>query len=162
MRELARLDAIMPLTLEERGALVTLTELAAERGGFVPDQERWLSGWMQCSVRKWRLIRAALIAKGWISESGNKLAVRELPPRVEASLGRLPYEQWNALRKIVFERDGLVCRYCGDTDGPFHCDHVVPISRGGANEMSNLVVACRFCNISKSDRLLSEWRPRCS
>jgi hypothetical protein len=54
----------MPLTLEERGALVTLAELAAERGGFVPDQERWLAGWMQCSVRKWRVIRSALIAKG--------------------------------------------------------------------------------------------------
>lgn len=64
MSELSRLDAFMPLTLEERGALITIAELAAARGGFVPDQERWLAGWMQCSVRKWRLIRASLIAKG--------------------------------------------------------------------------------------------------
>lgn len=65
---LSRLDDIMPLTLEERGALVTLQELAAVRDGFVPDQERWLAGWLQCSVRKWRVIRSALVVKGRLTE----------------------------------------------------------------------------------------------
>jgi hypothetical protein len=64
MTDLARLDAVMLLTLEERGAYLTLDELARTREGFVPDQDRWLAGWLQCSVRKWKLIRAALIAKG--------------------------------------------------------------------------------------------------
>lgn len=69
MSELSRLDDIMPLTLEERGALITLQELAATRGGFVPEQERWLAGWLQCSVRKWRVIRSSLVLKGKLVEA---------------------------------------------------------------------------------------------
>lgn len=69
MSDLSRLDTIMSLTLEERGALITLQELAATRGGFVPEQERWLAGWLQCSVRKWRLIRSSLVLKGKLVEA---------------------------------------------------------------------------------------------
>lgn len=32
-------------------------------------------------------------------------------------------------------------------------DHILPASRGGTNELSNLVVCCRTCNISKGNRL---------
>lgn len=40
----------------------------------------------------------------------------------------------------------------------YHIDHVVPISRGGANSIGNIVAACGSCNSSKNDRLLTEWR----
>lgn len=33
-------------------------------------------------------------------------------------------------------------------------DHVVPRSRGGADDASNMVVACRPCNAAKADRLV--------
>jgi 5-methylcytosine-specific restriction endonuclease McrA len=36
-------------------------------------------------------------------------------------------------------------------------EHVVPISRGGRDEESNVIPVCSFCNKSKNDRLLSEW-----
>lgn len=52
------------LTLEERGAYNTVLDLIYQRAGAVPDEERWLAGWMGCSVKKWRLLRAALIVKG--------------------------------------------------------------------------------------------------
>jgi 5-methylcytosine-specific restriction endonuclease McrA len=35
-------------------------------------------------------------------------------------------------------------------------DHVVPRSRGGSNDLSNLVLACQGCNVRKGARLLSE------
>lgn len=35
-------------------------------------------------------------------------------------------------------------------------DHVVPKSRGGSNDPSNLVIVCVHCNSSKGSRLLSE------
>lgn len=57
-----------------------------------------------------------------------------------------------ATRQAVFTRDGRMCVYCSDTTGPFECDHVVPRSKGGSNETSNLVVSCRRCNRSKKDR----------
>lgn len=54
------------------------------------------------------------------------------------------------------ERGLYACVYCG---GPAeHADHVVPLSRGGAHVVGNLVPACAECNISKSARTLPEWR----
>lgn len=47
------------------------------------------------------------------------------------------------------------CAYCETTE-TLSVDHVVPLSRGGLHEVGNLVVACRSCNSSKKDRLLSE------
>lgn len=50
----------------------------------------------------------------------------------------------------------FVCVYCG---GPFeHVDHVVPTTRGGTDDPTNLVPACTSCNTSKGDKLLAEWR----
>lgn len=66
--------------------------------------------------------------------------------------------KWERIRAFVFGRDGYACQYCGSTDGSLHCDHVVPVSRGGTNAFSNLTTACRDCNLSKGARLVSEWR----
>jgi 5-methylcytosine-specific restriction endonuclease McrA len=38
-------------------------------------------------------------------------------------------------------------------------EHLIPLSRGGTNDPENVVLACRRCNFSKQDRLLSEWQP---
>lgn len=48
------------------------------------------------------------------------------------------------------------CVYCGATAG--HVDHVQPLARGGWEHVANLVPACVACNLSKGDRLLTEWR----
>lgn len=55
------------------------------------------------------------------------------------------------LRRAVYERDNGVCRYCGRQLGSdsFTIDHVFPVAKGGGDEESNLVVACRPCNSSK-------------
>lgn len=49
------------------------------------------------------------------------------------------------------------CAYCGDAEGPFEVDHVVPLARGGPNVESNLACACVPCNRSKRAHLLTEW-----
>ena len=57
---------------------------------------------------------------------------------------------WLRLSRQVVERDGGTCRYCG---GPATtADHVIPKSRGGSDDPSNLVAACRSCNSAKRDR----------
>jgi 5-methylcytosine-specific restriction endonuclease McrA len=48
------------------------------------------------------------------------------------------------------------CVYCGGV--ATQVDHVRPLTRGGWEHESNLVPACRPCNYSKRNRLLTEWR----
>lgn len=53
------------------------------------------------------------------------------------------------------------CWYCGKFVGlMFDIDHRVPVSQGGSNDISNIVIACRECNQSKGDKLPHEWGER--
>lgn len=61
-----------------------------------------------------------------------------------------------ALRIRVLRRDHLTCRYCGNMDGPFEIDHVIPVIKGGATTMRNLVTSCVPCNRRKGAEV---WRP---
>lgn len=50
------------------------------------------------------------------------------------------------------------CYYCRAKIGKtYHADHVVPLARGGSNDISNIVIACPSCNWSKHDKLPHEW-----
>lgn len=60
-------------------------------------------------------------------------------------------------RVNVLSRNGPQCTYCGDAVGPFHIDHVHPLSRGGSNKLENLTVACQSCNLSKGSKTVTEW-----
>ena len=65
---------------------------------------------------------------------------------------RVPYRGAAALtRRAVLERDGHRCVYC--ERGADTIDHVVPRSRGGRNEWTNVVAACARCNHRKGDKL---------
>lgn len=74
--------------------------------------------------------------------------------------GRISGEEWHKLRRSVFLRDDFTCQYCGEFEGDLHCDHIIPLSRGGTNALDNLVTACKQCNLSKSDKTPQEWQGR--
>jgi hypothetical protein len=71
-----------------------------------------------------------------------------------------PYEDAD-LRAQLFERDGWVCRYCGEAldSDTATLDHVVPVSKGGPDSAENLATACLMCNSIKSGRTLDEVAP---
>lgn len=56
------------------------------------------------------------------------------------------------MRAAVFDRDNHQCQECGSEDH-LHCDHIIPVSKGGPTEESNLQVLCRVCNSRKRDRI---------
>ncbi len=64
----------------------------------------------------------------------------------------------------MYSRQQGCCYYCSIALGigkrTYHVDHVIPITRGGSNHPENLVLACPICNMSKHNKLLSEWVDR--
>jgi 5-methylcytosine-specific restriction endonuclease McrA len=63
-------------------------------------------------------------------------------------------------RRAVLVRDGRRCQFSHCERPASTVDHVVPRSRGGAHEWTNVIAACPQCNARKGDRLLHElgWR----
>jgi HNH endonuclease len=63
----------------------------------------------------------------------------------------------NPLYGLVSERAGHRCEYCRAPEAifnlPFEVEHVVPTSKGGADDESNCALACRSCNLFKSNHL---------
>ena len=65
-------------------------------------------------------------------------------------------------KMLVWERDNFKCYYCGldlkewkkqrNSKSLLTIDHKEPISKGGTNEMNNLVTACSYCNSKKGDK----------
>lgn len=64
---------------------------------------------------------------------------------------------WRWIRLAVFERDHYTCRYCGGRVAKPHCDHVIPLVRGGSSELDNLVTSCQPCNNQKHAKTPQEW-----
>lgn len=58
----------------------------------------------------------------------------------------------------VFKRDKFQCAYCGRSapDIVLNLEHIKPVSKGGGNELTNLITSCFDCNSGKSDRELSD------
>src|SRR5947208_13534848 len=63
-------------------------------------------------------------------------------------------------RALVEARAGGACEYCrllqAATGVTFHIEHVMPRSRGGVTQMSNLALSCPGCNLAKAERTTGE------
>lgn len=62
------------------------------------------------------------------------------------------------MRFEVFKRDKFTCQYCGRSvpDVTLHVDHIKPVSKGGGNDILNLITSCQDCNLGKGARELSD------
>jgi hypothetical protein len=60
---------------------------------------------------------------------------------------------------LVARRAGHRCEYCHAPEPvfnfPFEVEHILPTARGGPDDEANLCLACRACNLHKSDRLVA-------
>ncbi|MEZ9451507.1 HNH endonuclease [Vibrio splendidus] len=62
------------------------------------------------------------------------------------------------IRFEVFKRDKFTCQYCGKTapNVVLEVDHIEPVSKGGTNDILNLIASCFDCNRGKTDRALDD------
>lgn len=126
--------------------------------GHLPESVlRLLAGMTGISMRSARQATARLVEAGlwhvaedgwqihdYCGPAGWQLSADEYAAR---RTGGVPYR----LRRLVLERDGLVCGLCGDDVDPddVHIDHVRPVARVGTDALTNLQVAHSSCNIRK-------------
>jgi len=61
------------------------------------------------------------------------------------------------VREYLLEKFQRACIYCGITNVPLEVEHIIPKSRGGTNQISNLTLACNSCNTCKGTRTASEF-----
>lgn len=59
----------------------------------------------------------------------------------------------NPLYPLIAGRANHACEYCHAPElvfnFPFEVEHIVPTCRGGLNEVDNLALSCRSCNLRK-------------
>ena len=55
------------------------------------------------------------------------------------------------IKEAVYERDNGQCKSCGSKE-QLQYDHVIPFSKGGSDEIDNLQILCRSCNLAKSNK----------
>jgi len=58
---------------------------------------------------------------------------------------------------LIAQRANHRCEYCKAPEVvfnfPFEVEHIIPLSRQGANNETNLALACRSCNLRKGIRI---------
>ena len=58
----------------------------------------------------------------------------------------------------LFDIQNYECIYCKvDISGSKHIDHIIPLSKGGSNLITNLALSCPDCNLRKSNKNLYQF-----
>ncbi len=91
--------------------------------------------------------------KKWLKTERGKIYKRLKEQKRRHVSGKCSIDDWqNKLELLKYE-----CQICYKKPPEIELtiDHIVPISRGGTNNIKNLQPLCRGCNSKKSNRLLS-------
>ncbi len=103
----------------------------------------------------------------WLSlpvrEGDNSIGTVNGPVRIPSVLvlaryDKVPKRRPKFCAKSIWERDGGMCQYTGRKLRPHegNIDHIVPVSRGGASNWENCVLADRKINSRKGNKLPEE------
>ena len=116
-----------------------------------------------------RALRLVIDGKAEIVEADSDRVVRSekltLPRPAVIRLMRFIHVPRRFRRQVtntfLFARDRYRCQYCGRLQielkprESLTRDHLIPLSRGGANDWTNVVTACSPCNTRKANNLPS-------
>ena len=119
-----------------------------------------------------RALRLVIDGKAEIVEADSDRVVRSerltLPRPAVIRLTRFIHVPRRFRRQVtntfLFARDRYRCQYCGRLQielkprESLTRDHLIPLSRGGANDWTNVVTACSPCNLSKGGLLPRQAR----
>lgn len=63
------------------------------------------------------------------------------------------------IKRRIYDRQNGLCAYCGQHRNIKYMtvDHIIPLSKGGTDEIDNLQCTCKLCNRLKDNMLPSEF-----
>lgn len=133
-----------PITLDFTGQVGLVADIGAEFGWRASDARRWVRD---------------------LADSG--LVADEFSVAVQSRMIRVRYDRRDAMppktRAAVLAKTSGRCVYCSieltvrpNQPNSFHADHVLPVTRGGADDIANLVPSCADCNLRKGSRTIAE------
>ena len=142
--------------------LATATRRAYQKAHHKQEQDRY-TAWKlahpeeaRAHARNWvknhkQQSREAL--KRWRAANPFKAAAQSNRRRArkQQAVGTYTGEEFAAL--------GSICLCCGCNDTPMTADHVIPLSKGGRNDIINIQPLCRPCNSSKGTKS-TDYRKR--
>jgi 5-methylcytosine-specific restriction endonuclease McrA len=62
-------------------------------------------------------------------------------------------DNWADLSRQIKQRDGNMCRKCGSSVN-LEVHHIIPLSRNGSNNRSNLMTLCSKCHARQHTHLM--------
>jgi diadenosine tetraphosphate (Ap4A) HIT family hydrolase len=164
---------VMLLSVINRGGRATKRDVATDFALSDTQQVEFYRSKIVHKMPGWRLVRDGLLdydgeayaATGVLAtlNSDQKAVVREvLSARINDYLDtrKYPFGDSNndavrgSVRYEVLKRAGGRCELCGESSRnvQIDVDHIIPRSKQGSNDPSNLQALCRTCNAQKRDR----------
>lgn len=96
--------------------------------------------------------------RNYVRTHREQRAINEANRRTRKELmgGSFTAQQWRELKA----RYNYTCLCCGRQEPEIRltADHVIPLSRGGSNDISNIQPLCLSCNSSKGARRITDYR----
>jgi 5-methylcytosine-specific restriction endonuclease McrA len=116
----------------------------------------WMKGRKHSEERKKKIREACKGEKSYHWKGGykNKLSLnRQRRALLKGAEGTFSLSEWEDLKK----RHNWICLLCGrkEPDITLTVDHIIPLSKGGSNYISNIQPLCRHCNSVKGVKILN-------
>ena len=91
-------------------------------------------------------------------DENKHLFLKYIQNRRARKMGQLGFLPDNYIE--ILEQYDTYCRYCNlDLKiNPYHIDHIIPLSRGGLHDFTNLQLICATCNLKKNNKTHLEFQ----
>lgn len=111
--------------------------------------------WRQSNPSVWKVI-----GRRWRQRNPDKVRSQVNLRRARKLKARIGSpKEIQAFYLSVQQAEQIICHWCGKgaPKGHRHVDHKIPLAKGGAHCVSNLVGSCDKCNLSKGTKMPDEF-----
>lgn len=95
----AALGDMVGLTLEERGAYITIIDLLYSTGGEIPDDDRFVCRHLGCRPQVWKRLKSRLISLGKLTQNSGKTTSKLVENELNSAKIRIVSAKFAAIKR---------------------------------------------------------------